>query len=79
MQDIVQDGSTAIVVEQKNAQAIADAVNLLLGNPALRSALARAGREYVLNTFDWASTVPRYRNLLDGLISDLRSNTSFRE
>jgi glycosyltransferase involved in cell wall biosynthesis len=78
MQDIVQDGSTAIVVGQKDPQAIAAAVKRLLGDPELRSALARAGRRHVLETFDWTSIVPRYGKILDGLIAEWRKNASPR-
>ena len=72
MQDIVQDGSTAVVVRQKNPEEIARAVNRLLGNPELRSSLAFAGRKQALEKFDWAVIVPRYQAIIYDIIHESR-------
>ena len=72
MQDIVHDGSTAVVVRQKNPGEIAAAVKMLLGNPELRSALAFAGRRHALEKFDWAAIVPRYQAIIYDIIHESR-------
>jgi glycosyltransferase involved in cell wall biosynthesis len=46
-------GSAGVLVPVADPQALADAVNALLGDPARRQALARSARERVLECFQW--------------------------
>ena len=49
-----QDG---LLVPQKNARAVADALEELLTNPELRATLAKAGRKRILHMFDSRSNI----------------------
>lgn len=52
--DVVKHRETGLLVEEKDSEAIADAVLELLGDPELCSALASAGLERVQTYFDWS-------------------------
>lgn len=67
MRDIVQDGRNALVVRQKDARQIADAVIRLLDHPPLCQRLGEAGRITVLEKFDWAVIAAQYGNLIDSV------------
>jgi phosphatidylinositol alpha-1,6-mannosyltransferase len=48
------DGATGILVDGGNVEAVADAVAMLLDDPALAEAMGRAGRARVERHFTWA-------------------------
>ena len=62
------DGETALLVTPGDAGALATAIGRLLDDDGLRTRLARAGRERVLQRFTWRSaaeaTVEEYRRVL---------------
>ena len=70
MADIVTDGVTGLVVPQKNTARLADGVIRLLGDPQLRTSLGRAGRQYVVDRFDWQIVAGRYRRLIHSIAGD---------
>lgn len=49
--DIVRDGDNGLLVEARDATALADALAKLLANPELRLKMGQCGRERVLNEF----------------------------
>jgi glycosyltransferase involved in cell wall biosynthesis len=49
--EIVRNGDNGILVEARNAPALADALGLLLADPALRHSMGRRGRERVMSEF----------------------------
>ena len=60
--DVVSDGEQGLLVEPKNAGAIADAVSRLLANPGLRATMRRTGQDKA-RAYDWprvASQVLEY-------------------
>ncbi|MGW7266502.1 glycosyltransferase family 4 protein [Streptomyces sp. NPDC054842] len=63
-----RDGETCLAVPPGDAGALAAALSRVLGDPALRARLGRAGRERVLRHFTWAraaeGTVTRYRRAI---------------
>jgi glycosyltransferase involved in cell wall biosynthesis len=63
------DGETCLAVPPGDAGALAAGLGRLLGDPALRDRLGRAGRERVLRHFTWAraaeGTVARYREAME--------------
>jgi glycosyltransferase involved in cell wall biosynthesis len=67
MRDIVRDGCNALVVRQKDARQIANAVIRLLDHPLLCQRLGEAGRIRVLEKFDWAVVAAQYGNLIDSI------------
>jgi glycosyltransferase involved in cell wall biosynthesis len=67
MQDIVQDGRTALVVEQKNPEQITRAVSRLAKDPDLRRSLGLNGRKDALTRFDWETIMRKYKETFAGL------------
>lgn len=51
--DVIKDGETGVLVEEKNAAALAEAVNRLLADPEERRRLAEAGYAFARSHFDW--------------------------
>ena len=49
--EIVRDGDNGLLVEARNASALADALGKLLADPALRQRLGARGRERVMSEF----------------------------
>lgn len=68
MQDIVQDGSTALVVPEKNSYKIAESIVKLFEQPELALKLARKGQQFVLKRFDWKVIGVQYKVLIDKII-----------
>jgi len=67
MRDIVEDGRNALVVRQKDARQIAEAVIQLLDHPQHCQRLGEAGRLTVLGKYDWAVIAEQYGNLIDSI------------
>jgi starch synthase len=51
--EVVSDGETGLLVPPGDPQALAGALNALLGDPARADALGRAGRERAVAEFGW--------------------------
>ena len=68
MQDIISDGQTAQVVPQKNTDQLAQKINDLLDDHQLRRRLGKAGRDYVLQRFDWRIIAKQYTDLMHSVI-----------
>ena len=68
MQDIVQNGISALVVPQKDANLLAEKINLLIDNDFLRQSLGQQGRRYVLERFDWDNITGQYKDLIGSVI-----------
>jgi glycosyltransferase involved in cell wall biosynthesis len=64
MRDVIIDGVTGLVCEQKNSQSLAAALIKLMDDAKLRTTLAVAGREHVLRKFDWEYIGERYTALM---------------
>lgn len=66
--EIVHDGDNGLLVEARNAAALADALAKLLANPELRQQMGQRGRERVLNEFSQeiivAQVLTLYREVL---------------
>lgn len=67
IRDVVIHQRTGLVVQEKNASAIAEAVIELLGNSELRRSLAVEGRKHVKTNFDWMGVTARYSDLIQSL------------
>jgi glycosyltransferase involved in cell wall biosynthesis len=70
MRDIVTNGLTGMVVPQKNPGALAKKVIELLDHPERARKLALAGRQFVLERFDWNQIARRYQELIETTIRD---------
>jgi glycosyltransferase involved in cell wall biosynthesis len=58
--DVVEHGVTGLLVEHRDAGALAAAVTALLARADRGASLGRAGRERALSTFDPAVVARRY-------------------
>jgi glycosyltransferase involved in cell wall biosynthesis len=65
--EILSDGEHALLVPAGDASALADALQRLLGDPALRARLGEAGRRLVLERYSGA----RVAAALEGHYADL--------
>jgi colanic acid/amylovoran biosynthesis glycosyltransferase len=54
--ELVKDGVNGLLVPERDSQALANALERLIGNPGLRSKLGMAGRQTILEGFDIKST-----------------------
>jgi starch synthase len=67
--EVVADGETGLLVPPDDPQALADALNTLVADPALAAAMGEAGRRRAVAEFGWpaiaAQTVALYRELTD--------------
>lgn len=68
--EIVRDGDNGLLVEARNATALADALGRLLADPVLRQRLGQRGRERVMNEFSQEIIVSQvlavYRGAMPG-------------
>jgi glycosyltransferase involved in cell wall biosynthesis len=55
--DIIEDGQSGLLVEPRDAQALADALGRLIADPALAKRMGREGRRQILETFDLSHCV----------------------
>lgn len=69
LREIVDDGVTGMVFEKSNPEALAQVLERLVEDPALRSDLAAAAREWVVRERDWTVIIAEveelYRSLAD--------------
>jgi glycosyltransferase involved in cell wall biosynthesis len=67
--EVVRDGDNGLLVEARNATALADALARLLADPELRQRMGQRGRERVLNEFAQEKIVDQVLALYRGLLS----------
>jgi glycosyltransferase involved in cell wall biosynthesis len=70
--EIVEDGLNGRLVPAKNAVALADAIEELIHNQALRKKMGEAGREKVIREFD-ATAVAKKTIEVYGSFASLRN------
>jgi glycosyltransferase involved in cell wall biosynthesis len=68
MQDIIENGKSALIVPQKDPNLLAEKINLLLDDDNLRQSLGKKGRQYVLERFDWEIIASQYKELIRSVI-----------
>lgn len=51
--DVIRDGETGLLVEEKNPEALAQAIGRLLDNSALAEELVRKGQDHIEKRFSW--------------------------
>ncbi len=68
--DIVEDGKTSFLVPQKNTEALADKLEVLITNPQLRKKMGEAGRLKYEKEF----TLDRFENRLNDILTQIVSN-----
>ncbi len=66
--EAVVDGETGLLVEPRDAGALADAISTLVGDPARRLAMGRAGRARVDAVFDIRHHVRAMEQVFDDIL-----------
>jgi len=71
--ELIEHQKNGLLVEQRNTQALADAMQLLIGFPRLRSDLARRGRQTVLEGFTRESSARKVYKILSTVLDSSRA------
>jgi glycosyltransferase involved in cell wall biosynthesis len=70
MQEVVEEGKTGFLVDEGDAESLANAVIRLLEDEQLRREMGKAGRERVIALFAWEQVSNQlttlYQDLLNG-------------
>jgi glycosyltransferase involved in cell wall biosynthesis len=67
MRDIIIDGKTGLVVEQKNIEQLAEKVVCLLDDPEISRQVGKEGRKYVTKRYDWEIIARHYSALIESI------------
>jgi glycosyltransferase involved in cell wall biosynthesis len=62
---VVQDGRTAVIVPERNAAALAEAIDRLLSSPELRAAIGAAARRSAIEQHGWARVAEQFEAIYD--------------
>lgn len=62
--EMIQHGQTGLVFAKGDVSSLADAIATLMSDPALRTALGDAGREWVLHERSWAQVADRVEEVI---------------
>ena len=65
VKDIITDGKTGVFFEPGNADQLAEKIQALLSDDEARNIIAKSGRDYVVNRYDWSIIGEKYRTLLE--------------
>lgn len=71
--EVVLDGRTGIVVPKENPQAAADAISKLVLDRDLRIQMGEAGKQHVVDTYDWSACINTMTNLYEKIINQYKS------
>ena len=63
--DVVSDGENGLVFRATIATDLAEKIQRLLEDASLYNRLASAGRQSVVDRFDWQQVGARYRSIID--------------
>ena len=72
--DMVEEGQSAFLIQQKDADELAHCIELLMTDPQLRSRMGESGRQFVIQNCDQEVLTDKWISLYDRLLaSDNRS------
>jgi len=74
--EAVVDGQTGLLVPSANVEALADACLKLIGDPDLRQRLGVAGRQFVLDHYQWQANASLMANLYVQILHKTRPQSS---
>jgi glycosyltransferase involved in cell wall biosynthesis len=66
--DIVTDGFSGLVVEERDPRALASAISTLAADPELRRELGRRGRALVEERLNWATVAERLEEIFESVV-----------
>jgi len=67
--EIIEQGQSGLLVAPRDSQAIAGAINELLGDPARAVSMGQTGRELALQKFGWAQFLPALEEVYASLVA----------
>jgi glycosyltransferase involved in cell wall biosynthesis len=79
VRELIEHQKNGLLVEQRNATALADAMELLIGSPELRNDLARKGRQTVLGGFTRESSARNVYNIFSSVLDSAKSTDVLRK
>ncbi|HSW37833.1 MAG TPA: glycosyltransferase [Candidatus Saccharimonadales bacterium] len=68
IQDVIKNGINGLIVPQKDAAAIANAVTKLQNDPQLARKLGAAGPDYIRQNFSWQVITDKYLALFEAIL-----------
>jgi len=71
--ELIEHRKNGLIVEQRNASALADAMQLLITTPGLRNELARSGRQTVLKNFTRQASAKHVYEILASVLDSQES------
>jgi len=77
--ELIVDGETGLLVDQRDAMALAGATERLILNPSLRASLGKRGRQQVLEQFERSKNVRRLLALIRSSISKSKAGRERQE
>jgi glycosyltransferase involved in cell wall biosynthesis len=77
--ELIQDGVTGMLVPPADAKSLAAAIELLLGDPALREKMGRAAAIYAQENFGLAAHSEQMRNIIDKLVAQAQQDRTLVE
>ncbi|WP_263808902.1 glycosyltransferase [Salinibacter sp.] len=74
--EVVRNGETGIVVESESPDAAANAIRDLVENEEQRRAMGKAGREHVVETYEWEECVSRMIEIYEHVVETTSKKTT---
>lgn len=69
IKDIVKDGQTGFLVEQKDAAALAAAIQKFLADPTLAPKMGKRGRKFIVDNYSWEKIGERYQRVFEDVLT----------
>jgi len=68
--EVAVDGQTGFLVERNNPEAAAEKIEELINDAALRKKMGQAGRQFVLQNYEWQKSADIMEKLYEEVIND---------
>ncbi|HSF60116.1 MAG TPA: glycosyltransferase family 4 protein, partial [Gaiellaceae bacterium] len=66
--ELVRDGETGLLVDEQDADELADAIVELAGDPAVRARMGDSGRALIRDSLSWESVAERYEAVYERVV-----------
>lgn len=70
--EVTKDGVTGYIVPRHNPEMAADKLEILINDEELRTKMGKAGREFVLENYEWQENADRMESLYKEVIEDYK-------
>lgn len=68
--EVVKDNVTGYLIEKKNVEKLAAAIEKLILDPQLRLNMGKAGRDYVVQRYNWEENLLAMKNLYEKILAE---------